>query len=36
MESASHKLKHDSIEFELVNLTKEEQLLVKKLVSNKK
>ena len=36
MESASHKLEHDPIEFELVNSTKEEQGPVKKLVSNKK
>ena len=36
MESASHKLEHDPIEFELVNSTKEEQGPVKKLVPNKK
>ena len=36
MESASHKLEHDPIEFELVNSTKEEQGPVKKLVPNNK
>lgn len=36
MESASHKLEHDSIEFELINSISEEQGPVKKLFPNKK
>lgn len=36
MESASHKLEHDPIEFELKNSIKEKQGPVKKLVPNKK